>query len=756
MKKTLPLAVLILSLMCLLNSEVNSQGTIETRSFNSPILGETKYYRIYLPEGYYQSAEYYPVVYFFRNHENEWFNTATLKQVADELIEAGLIGKMILVGPNTGSNNGNYWGCINMLRPDLAPSAGIGTGLFEDYIITDLITHIDTTFRTLPNRQNRGIDGFSLGGFISTAISLRNPGVFSSIGSYDGTLMYYNLDDPGIPGTEPDDYIWMNYTEVDPLFDNPRNISYMLEHSVTNILESADSSLLNQIKSNRFHISQGFSEGVGNYWRNINFTTKLREKGIRNSWGNPILHPMAGHTYPMASFHATASLIKHWQTFNGTKISAPTLIDYSITEFSGKTREVIVFNYGPGSLTVTDVQINSSVFSLLNLPSFPITLQPVADSILFSIKFSPATDQSVVDTAYIYSDDSITPVVKIILRGKGGSFKAEPGILYASAPNRLYTINLDSLAAISIGGVYGNNIDNIRELSVDPVTKELFAFGGPSYSIYYFLNLINTKGGDGFGFQEWIEFPAGAVMRAAKIGDDGKLYVGFASGDIFTVDFRSIYWPAPVHNLVTTGLSLSAFAFNPLNGQLWAATSTNQIYSINISNGNTTLIGNSGLNKIIDDMVFDSQGVLYGLLGSGSGKDTLITINTLTGAATILAALNTTTLNAIAISPEPPVGVIATNEILPENFLLFQNYPNPFNPSTTISWQSPVGSHQVLKVFDVLGNEIATLVDEYKPAGKYEVEFNPASGDRNLASGIYFYQLRAGEYIAVKKMLLIK
>jgi len=93
---------------------------------------------------------------------------------------------------------------------------------------------------------------------------------------------------------------------------------------------------------------------------------------------------------------------------------------------------------------------------------------------------------------------------------------------------------------------------------------------------------------------------------------------------------------------------------------------------------------------------------------------------------------------------------------------LFQNYPNPFNPSTTISWQSPVSTWQTLKVYDVLGNEVATLVDEYKPAGKYEVEFSAIGGSAtggnayNLPSGVYFYQLRAGEFIETKKMILLK
>jgi photosystem II stability/assembly factor-like uncharacterized protein len=93
---------------------------------------------------------------------------------------------------------------------------------------------------------------------------------------------------------------------------------------------------------------------------------------------------------------------------------------------------------------------------------------------------------------------------------------------------------------------------------------------------------------------------------------------------------------------------------------------------------------------------------------------------------------------------------------LPTTFYLEQNYPNPFNPSTKISWNSPIGSHQTLKVFDVLGNEIATLVDEYKPAGTYEVEFNPSTINHQPSSGVYFYQLKAGEFIQTKKMIFLK
>ncbi len=105
-------------------------------------------------------------------------------------------------------------------------------------------------------------------------------------------------------------------------------------------------------------------------------------------------------------------------------------------------------------------------------------------------------------------------------------------------------------------------------------------------------------------------------------------------------------------------------------------------------------------------------------------------------------------------------------EILsPNEFILEQNYPNPFNPSTKIRYSIPTPSSSIplikernevgfvtLKVYDILGNEIATLVNEYKPAGSYEVEFN----SHQLAGGIYFYQLKTDNFIETKKMVYLK
>ncbi len=109
------------------------------------------------------------------------------------------------------------------------------------------------------------------------------------------------------------------------------------------------------------------------------------------------------------------------------------------------------------------------------------------------------------------------------------------------------------------------------------------------------------------------------------------------------------------------------------------------------------------------------------------------------------------------------VSTIESGTNLLYGFHLSQNYPNPFNPSTKINYQIPKPGLVSLRVYDLLGREVATLVNEEKPAGSYEVEFNPESSIQHLpagrqgpASGVYFYRLQAGNYSETKKMIYIK
>lgn len=103
--------------------------------------------------------------------------------------------------------------------------------------------------------------------------------------------------------------------------------------------------------------------------------------------------------------------------------------------------------------------------------------------------------------------------------------------------------------------------------------------------------------------------------------------------------------------------------------------------------------------------------------------------------------------------PAKNIGVGVQNESqLPVTYDLAQNFPNPFNPSTRLNYQLPASGKVTLKIFDVLGREVATLVDEMKEAGRYSVNFNASA----LASGAYFYRLQAGSFVSIKKMMLLK
>ncbi len=103
-----------------------------------------------------------------------------------------------------------------------------------------------------------------------------------------------------------------------------------------------------------------------------------------------------------------------------------------------------------------------------------------------------------------------------------------------------------------------------------------------------------------------------------------------------------------------------------------------------------------------------------------------------------------------------PSGLISNNEVHPAEFYLKQNFPNPFNPQTSIEFSIPQNEFVTLKINDVLGREVATLVNSKQSQGKHSVQFNAGSAICGLPSGIYFYTLRAGGYIATKKMILMK
>jgi hypothetical protein len=97
-------------------------------------------------------------------------------------------------------------------------------------------------------------------------------------------------------------------------------------------------------------------------------------------------------------------------------------------------------------------------------------------------------------------------------------------------------------------------------------------------------------------------------------------------------------------------------------------------------------------------------------------------------------------------------GVAGNSTGMPTLFQLDQNYPNPFNPSTTIRYALPSTSHVMLSVFNTLGQQVAQLVNGDVDAGIHDVKFDGST----LASGVYFYRLKAGEYIETKKLVILR
>ncbi|HLF20763.1 MAG TPA: ice-binding family protein [Bacteroidota bacterium] len=125
---------------------------------------------------------------------------------------------------------------------------------------------------------------------------------------------------------------------------------------------------------------------------------------------------------------------------------------------------------------------------------------------------------------------------------------------------------------------------------------------------------------------------------------------------------------------------------------------------------------------------------------------------TLNGRALAQSAV-TTDANTIT---KPTTVTAVESGVAPQEFSLSQNYPNPFNPSTKIEYSLEKAAQVTLKVFNLLGNEVATLVNGRQEAGSYTVPFNTNKGTLNLTSGIYFYRLEAGSFVSMKKLILMK
>lgn len=218
------------------------------------------------------------------------------------------------------------------------------------------------------------------------------------------------------------------------------------------------------------------------------------------------------------------------------------------------------------------------------------------------------------------------------------------------------------------------------------------------------------------------------------------------------------------------GAPILAFAIDPHNSNIiymGTLIGTSNLYKSTNGGQNWNYLP---INGIIEDILIDdnnSGNVYLSVIGQGvfQSTDSALTWeplnNGLTGLEVIklkFHPLTTSTLYAstnhygIFKIEDIVTGINESNQNIPGEFLLFQNYPNPFNPTTIINYSIPKRSFVTIIVYDLLGKEVETLVNEEKSLGNYEVEFNGSE----LSSGIYFYKMQAGSFSATKKLILIR
>jgi len=332
------------------------------------------------------------------------------------------------------------------------------------------------------------------------------------------------------------------------------------------------------------------------------------------------------------------------------------------------------------------------------------------------------------------------------------------GVCYASTgiidSGRILTIDIKSGVGTLIGPSGLTAVPGLAINSNGDMYGIDGAFGGnfDLYKIDAAMGKAVFVGSPGLASLPAIAFDGNDVLYG--LGLDPVTFVF----NLYTINITSgvptLVGPAPMGNW-------RGMAFDPITGTIWASTSDDSIYVIDPNTGTPTLIGTTGLGVGTPDIHFDEMGNLYGATGGGrGGPNNFISIDKTTGAGTIIGSIGFTSVSGLSFFDKLVSVEDDETANVPRVHDLLQNYPNPFNPSTIINYQIPNPGYVTLIVYDVLGNEIAILVDEEKSEGSYEFKFNAI----RLPSGIYFYRLQAGDpstgsgqsFVETKKMVLLR
>jgi M6 family metalloprotease-like protein len=429
-----------------------------------------------------------------------------------------------------------------------------------------------------------------------------------------------------------------------------------------------------------------------------------------------------------------------------------TKLDLGIVEVSNSNNNSIITvkNTGTTPINIANINNYNPRIVIKTTATFPLNILK-NESIDLNISFTPTYKGSVNDSILINYSIS-KPSTKIIpLTAYGYVIKPVlDSVVYCSDnQGSILTISPFTGVAIVIGK---SGFPRVKSLALSRKDKTLYGLAVTSTETD--LIKINGQEGDGYKFLKLNKPVSVITFDSAGVLYGVSDYSGFYKINLST---------GVCDSLGSTGFNttsiISGLAVNPLTNQLFASigsgtTNPDAIYKLNLNNGMPTLVGNTGFKTFTSCIAFDNNGNLVGIKSNTAVSGNLIRIDANSDVGSLLSFNNYSSIEGLAAANSGlNSGVSGNSGVTVSNkFDLEQNYPNPFNPVTTINYVIPKDGIVKLAVYDILGREIATLVNETQNAGKYSIHFNAS----HLSSGIYFYSLKTNNYSLTKKMAVLK
>ncbi len=483
----------------------------------------------------------------------------------------------------------------------------------------------------------------------------------------------------------------------------------------------------------------------------------------RNRWGDYsgfCVDPADVNNLWMISEYASGKNL--WSTFigglrlvpfSGLKMftTTPSINFGNVEETKTNDFKVVLKNYGTLDLNISGIPTQTGPFSLIDNLAFPIKLSSY-DSLILHFRFSPTQFGVIQDTFLVSNNDP--NFSGIIMTGKGYKIDvANANTFYASSgvnnSGNILSVNPLTGSGSNIGA---SLYPSVTGIAVHPRNKVIY--GVVTYTDSTEFVRVNATAGDSYNL---FTVPVG-TMTSVAFDTSGNLYAANRNGLIYSVNLAA----KTMAQICSTKVKLNAFSFDSHTNELWGSpylsigANKDMLFKINLTTGDTTNIGKTGMNVLTNCLAFDVNGNLFGATGSTGSPNSFISINKSSGAGATIGSIGLNNITGLTYS-SPGAVAVNSETILPVAYSLAQNFPNPFNPSTTIAYSLPRASNVRITIYNILGEVVDLLDNSFKQAGNYKVTWNPG----RIASGVYFYELKAvsssgDDFSQMKKMIMLK